>query len=262
MLPALVLIVQDSRFFVQRDNVRIGGFIFQNTAGREVSHMDVIFRASRQKALSRCAVTNQGQPVCDPQLIQFIVGFVGALIIEASQQSLRIGERIGYTQGFCESAMVTQKSIVSRNLFNQRCFTGEADHLKAVTPGRVGHNILLIPVVIRDDLIINRLMAGANAQHLTWPVHVNPVQEVSVGLKGNAPVIGVIVLFAAAVEQHAVRRLFIKNTQERAFIIRLKLAHMIFIACCDHCIILRESGKSDKAVRPGFSVLSTNIELY
>ena len=54
-------------------------------------------------------------------------------------------------------------------------------------------------------------MAGANAQHLTWPVHVNPVQEVSVSLKGNASVIGVIVLFAAAVEQHAVRRLFTKT---------------------------------------------------
>ncbi|MEC7605617.1 MAG: hypothetical protein VYD68_03595, partial [Pseudomonadota bacterium] len=100
--------------------------------------------------------------------------------------------------------------------------------------------ILFIPVVIRDDLVINRLTAGPNAQHLTWSVHVNPMQEVPVGLKGDAAVISVIALFAAAVEQHAIRRLFVKDTEERAFVICLKLVYMIFIACCDHCVFLRE----------------------
>ena len=66
------------------------------------------------------------------------------------------------------------------------------------------------------------------------------MQEVPVGLKGDAAVISVMVLFAAAVEQHAIRRLFVKNTKERAFVICLKLAYMIFIACCDHCVFLRK----------------------
>ena len=118
MLPALVLVVQDSRFFVQSYNVRIGGCVFQNAAGREVGHMDIIFRASRQKALSSCAVTDHGQPVCDPQLIQLIVAFVGALVIEATKQWLRIAESSRHTLGICKSAIVTQKHIVSCKLFN------------------------------------------------------------------------------------------------------------------------------------------------
>ena len=81
------------------------------------------------------------------------------------------------------------------------------------------------------------------------------MQEVPVGLKGDAAVISVIALFAAAVEQHAIGRLFAKDTEARFRNLSEAGLHDLY-SLLRSLRIPSGSGVSDGAVCPRYSILS------
>ena len=59
---------------------------------------------------------------------------------------------------------------------------------------------LVIPEIIRHNLVINRFLFWAKADKLIRPVDWQPMEEMTEGLKLDAAIIGEIVSFAAAVD--------------------------------------------------------------
>src|SRR5690606_40611244 len=62
-------------------------------------------------------------------------------------------------------------------------------------------DVLLIPEIPGTHLEIHRLLSWTDEQQLVWPVHRQPVSEVSIGAKRLRLVISIEILFAATVEQ-------------------------------------------------------------
>ena len=81
----LLLIMQDRGLLIEGHNIGIRRLIFQDFAGSQVGHVDVVFTASRQKRFASSIMTDQCQPIRLCQLFDFKSALESTVVVEEMQ---------------------------------------------------------------------------------------------------------------------------------------------------------------------------------
>ena len=217
-LPPLVLVMERGRFLVDGDDRRVGQLLLDLPAGFEKGEVDVELAAAGEKAQAGGFVARRGEAVGGAHPRRFIGRLDGPGEIEAAEQRRGIAMAFGDAEFLREARIRPQVGRVPAGP-RQVAGAGQSLDVERLAPRLVEREVLLVPVVRGNDLVVDRFSSGPDEQELVGPVDRQPVAEMPEGLKSDFAVIGEIVLAHATVEQNTLEaaghRLFVLTPQPR-----------------------------------------------